>query len=213
MRPPIIPILIEEITDQQKIIIESAGTALVKKTFFQGVIPTSNVTPDDNYYDPVNGGAFGLPIFDLLTFQSFSWISSPNGIVNGSVNQTVSELQLTTALIEVSQNRNIITTSIMGRNGTVKEYISDNDYVIKIRGILASNAQNIYPQDEMNRLRAFCTALAPIPVQSNVLDYFGVRNIVIMDYNFTQLEGDRSNVPFEITALSDIPYSIQLKSN
>lgn len=210
MQIPIIPIF-TEFTDQQKIIIESAGINLAKQAIFKGVMPTSNVQPDDNYNRVVYSTAFGLPIFDPLNFFGFTW-TDVNGI-NQEVFGGLGAFVIETALIEVKQNRNIITTSIMGRNGTVKEYISDNDYQIKIKGLLSSNAQNIYPQEQMNTLREFCTAIATIPVQSNVLDYFGIRNIVIMDYEFIQLEGDRSNVPFEITALSDIPYDIQLKFN
>jgi hypothetical protein len=127
-----------------------------------------------------------------------------------------SELQesiiLETVLIEINQTKNIITTNIQGRDGSVKEYINDGDYDIVIRGIINSDAPYIYPNDEVQTLHKFLLVKSHIDVSgTNFLDFFGIERIVVTDYSFPQREGLYNSQAFEIRALSDIDYDLKIK--
>jgi len=220
--PIIIPI--EEVTNHQRIVLQSAGFNAIKTTAFQAVISPvvgpnnslNNLSPvyanapyDDDYTNGKLMGAFNIPVFDLITFKAPINFTDPNG-----KNWVLQDLEILTCLIEVNQDRHIIKTAIQGRNGTIKEYISDDDYYIKINGLLASNYQDIFPQKEMASMMQYCTIPTNFQVTSPLLNrYFNVTNIVIQDYHFYQIEGDRSNIGFEITAISEPSYEIKLKYN
>lgn len=126
----------------------------------------------------------------------------------------VINIQIPTVLFTVTQSKNIITTSIQGRNGTVKEYISDGDFKINIKGVI-TNSNGKYPQFQIERgittvtdLLSMCKLNKSLTVNSWYLSQFCIYDMVVTDYEFPQLEGQYSSQPFEINAISDTPYVI-----
>ena len=121
----------------------------------------------------------------------------------------VNAFLINTALIEVSQQRNIITTPIAGlgvvngRGGTVKEYISENDYSIKIRGFIESNSPGKAPRIDLGILSSYFKAPVALEVASNYLRAFDITRIVVVGYNFPQTEGQRNLQFFEVDCISD----------
>lgn len=127
---------------------------------------------------------------------------------------TILNIKIPTVLFTVTQSKNIITTSIQGRNGTVKEYISDGDFKINIKGVI-TNSNGSYPQFKIDRgfttvndLFQMCQLNKALTVNSWYLWQFCVYELVITDYEFPQLEGQYSSQPFEINAISDTPFVI-----
>lgn len=141
---------------------------------------------------------FGLPVWDIVTLKY-------------SKNINV-QLILNIALVEVTQKRNIITTSVAGLDGTIKEYISDGDCDITIKAKLVGDAADFYPGDLVNQVNTICSIKDSVEVYSTILnDYMGINNVVITDYSFSQLEEGARNVQeVTITCISDNPqnYSI-----
>lgn len=221
----IIPAEYQNVSNQQKIILNTFGTQLAKTgafTITTGELFDNNTQVDDYYNLIETSAAFGLPIFDVLYFKGKSWTDNQGN--QYQIGDGLSQYMVSTCLIEVNQVRNIVRTPIQGRDGTVKEYVSDGDFEITIKGMLASNKQNVFPQKDvlistgtyemgMTTLQQFRFCKDSITVSSNILNYFGVTNLVITDMKYTQQEGDRSVVPFEIKALSDKDYQIKLKYN
>jgi hypothetical protein len=115
--------------------------------------------------------------------------------------------------MEVTQTRNIVTTSVQGRNGTVKEYISDGDYQISINGVISSKYNNVAPFESdisyINSVFAMLRANVSIPVASNFLDMFQINSMVVMDYKLNQIEGARNTIGFSMNCLSDTPFEIK----
>lgn len=127
--------------------------------------------------------------------------------------QTIS-VNIPTVLFTVTQTKNIITTPIQGRNGTVKEYISDGDYKINMKGVI-TNSNGKYPQFKIdkglttvNDLFQMCQLNKSLTVNSWYLWQFCIYELVITDFEFPQLEGQYSSQPFEINAISDTPFVI-----
>lgn len=134
----------------------------------------------------------GTPIFSDFRFQG---------------NKGVEDIYLETVLIDVAQTKNIVTTAINGRNGTIKEYISDGDYVVNIKGALVSQ-DNIYPMGDVRDLLGILLKKETLNIVSDYLRIFNIYNIVVTDYKFTQVEGYQNTQFFEINAISDIPEEI-----
>ena len=192
-----------------KFIISAFGLGLLKPKFYKTYVndKEEQARTDGNFDTSLN--EFGLPVFDKLVLDSISYEYEEKQ--NGAyVKKTVQRagIEFATVLIDVSQSKNIVSTPVSGRNGTVKEYISDGDYMVNIKGVLVGQGVNVEPADEINNLIAFCKAPVSIPVASDRLSYFGISSIVVKEYNFSQLEGQKNVVPFELICLSDTPFEI-----
>lgn len=117
-------------------------------------------------------------------------------------------LKVDTVLFNVSQSKNIITTSVAGRNGTIKEYISDGDYVIDIKGLIVSSDATAYPTEQVQEFISLMKVQSDIPVISPFLQLFEIYNIVITSYRVPQVEGFQNVQPFEISCISDVPLEL-----
>lgn len=113
-------------------------------------------------------------------------------------------LYMSTVLFDVSHEKNIIKTSIVGRSGTIKEYIADGDYVITIRGAFVSEGNN-YPLDEVTEFVRLMKLPQALNVTSKLLQLYEIDDIVIESYSLPQQEGMQNTQLFEINAVSDLP--------
>nr|WP_185147521.1 DUF6046 domain-containing protein [Ornithobacterium rhinotracheale] len=123
-------------------------------------------------------------------------------------------------IITLSQERNIVTTPLQGRDGTIKEYISDGDYAITLdAAILPTNAvpqddestfaiaENRYPDEEIKRLHRLLLEKKALEVQSDFLTLFDINSAVVKSYSLQQ-ETHSNRQSLQIQMLSDKAYEI-----
>lgn len=200
---------------QAKTILKGAGLTYIKPRFFnvdtstmfteQDAIESAVIDNNETFSD--SRSKFGLPVFDNVLFEGLKYNT------NDGKEITVPNFSMGIALCEVNQSRNIVATQVAGRDGTVKEYISDGDFSINIKGVLASLYQNVPPKDSINQLMGFCRSPQEFNVTSNFLAYFGIYTIVIKDYTFSQIEGKRNVIGFNLQCWSDVPFEIKGTKN
>ncbi len=150
---------------------------------------------------------FGTPVFSNLEIKPFSYDT-----LDGENIQIANGIIIDTVIFTVTQTKNIVKTPIQGRNGTVKEYVSDGDYLIEISGAIVS-PDRTYPQTEVNELIQILKAPTAIPADSLISEYlnwFDIHSIVIESYDFPQTEGTRNQQEFRISAVSDIPVELEI---
>lgn len=185
------------------------GLDKTKQLVLQQTLSTVN-------YDPPNEASMlGTPVYDNIVL----------GKLDGNLflditgeTDAYSGFKINQVLIEVSGTNNVVTQPIQGRNGTIKQYISQGDLSILIRGTISGRYNpstnkwesakklgvNYHPKEELRRLINICKVGNSIPVTSDFLnDIMGVDDIVITDFNMPQTEGGRYSQVFEISALSD----------
>lgn len=146
---------------------------------------------------------FGTPVMDRLEFPKGSYVDLEGNTISfaGIANATV--------ILEVNQSKNIVKEAIQGRNGTIKEYVSDGDFVISARGFI-SNKDNAIPLDALRDFRAIMQVPQQIEVVSQYLnEIFEINQIVIESYSMPQTEGVRNEIPFSFQALSDVPLDLE----
>lgn len=175
------------------------------------ILPRYNIVPepsDDNQYVSY----LGTPVHSNLEFLKTSGTSLDNSLNVGAQNGN-SEVLLTidTVLFTVTGTKNVIKTAIQGRKGTVKEYISQGDYIINVKGAIVSPYLNVFPEQEVRLLIELLELEKPIPVASKFLDLFGISNIVVdPEFVISEKLGSRNEVPFEFNAVSDNPDEFEL---
>lgn len=195
----------KEFEGAAKNILKGAGLAYLKPKFFN--IDLETVQRENETYQLITQvgydkiGMLGLPVWDTVTL-----IAEPYTTDDGLVISTPTGLNLEIALIEISNDRNIVKTKIAGANGTIKEYMSDGDFNINIKGSLVSKYSNMPPIDELNTLNIIIKHPEALTVRSNFLDYFDIQKLVIEKPVVKQREGMRNVVDFELQCVSDYKY-------
>lgn len=110
----------------------------------------------------------------------------------------------------INQQRNIERTVIQGRNGTVKEYISDGDFEISIRGRVIGKFPNQAPKEEMQNIIALLKEPNELVIISDFVALFGIQYVVGVSYNFRQVEGSINEYEFSLELYSDDPIELKL---
>jgi len=168
---------------------------------------------------PTKGGDYpDAEVLDLTTrldtgsddAQRLSYLGTPvfSDLILMENEQDQSPLQIDTVLFDVAMRRNIVTTAIQGRNGTVKEYISDGDYDVTIRGMLVEQSAYAYPADQVRELMRLVQLPQAIIAVSPFLQLFRIFELVVMDYRLSQREGFQNTQLFELNCVSDVPIEL-----
>jgi hypothetical protein len=186
--------------------IQQIGGALYK-----AMMPQPEVA---DFIDLGVGQSLGNKVFSNLEIDASSFRDVPN--YEGLVDNIVFD----TALFVVKNTKNIVMTPVQGRNGTVKEYISGGDSNISIRGVIGGK-RGVYPMagssvngKNVNSVEQFIRAMnAPIALKVNswYLNMLGIYSMVVTSFQLPQTEGKYETQFFEIEALSDEPFIIDLR--
>ncbi len=138
------------------------------------------------------GDLFGLPLFMPLILEGYD--------------EGVEDLLLDSAIVEISRQKNIVVTVVQGRDTSVKEFVNNGDFQIKISGILSSDSV-YYPKDELSNLHDFLTHKGSIKVVNEKLNELGIYEIVVTDYAFPPVAFENIQ-PYTISAVSDEPVEL-----
>ena len=226
-----IPQTAEQIKNTSNLIIQTFGLGALKTGIY---IPAINAAElKANTISDFNKYANNLPVtpeIDAYNHEDFSYLPSYKSKLGTPVMSDLDidpkkesglpRIQIPTVLFTINQKKNIISTAVQGRNGTVKEYISDGDFNINVKGVLVGD-NGKYPKlgfastsiggvSSVDYLISLFQINKSLEVNSWFLRQFNIYNIVITDYNFPQNEGEYSVQPFEFNAISDVPFELNI---
>lgn len=187
--------------DQAKIILKTFGLGQVKTLVYKAGMPSP--IQADTPKGPM--GPLGNYVFSNLEIVGGSYTDNETGDT-----MTYPPLTINTILFNVNRTKNIITTPIQGRDSVVKEYISNGDFDINITGILTSNQNGVFPEDDFTALIQILKAPVALEVNSWYLNSLGIFNIVVSSFSLPQESGSYSQVPFSLSCLSDPPVELKI---
>ena len=127
-------------------------------------------------------------------------------------------INLAECIITVNQEKNIVATPMQGRDGTIKEYISDGDFAITIDAAVTSYRESdpenskAYPISQLQDLIEILKIKDGLQLQSDFLFLFGITNAVIKTYGMVQ-ETHSNRQSFQLQLLSDTPYEIKINQD
>lgn len=185
-------------------IVKSLASGIIKPKFYK--IDQSRVSREgDSLEAPPSVGLLGLPVYDTVTFDEFSYDR-----VDGT-SEVVLATKYVNVLIEVSRPKNIVETKIQGREKEVNEYLSGGNYFISIKGSLVGQDANKPPLTEKAKLIKYSDVPVEIPVSSDFLLEFGIKSLIIREATFKQVEATRNVIEFHLDCKDEVPFEI--KSN
>lgn len=204
------------------------GLPIIKRAVFEAQVLTKleQQTVDVDFVTDTPDGKsrFGTPIYGSLLIQEpkfstfkynpntkqydkIDFVFAPSNKEIGGVNY----MYIESAIIEVTQKRNIVKTTISGQNGTVKEFINNGDYDVKIMGYFATVDADIYPEAEVKAMHEYLTAPVSLNVTNKFLNtFFNINTLVVESFEFKQVEGMRNVQYFTMYGVSDIPFEQQV---
>lgn len=117
------------------------------------------------------------------------------------------------AIVSVTQEKHIVRTTLVGLNGTIKEYICDGDFDISITvGIVAVDAGgqivDEYPKKGVRKVKEFLSENKAVEVSSVFLSIFGIDRMVVTRFSLKQ-ETASNRQTIDVRALSDEDYVIK----
>ncbi|WP_301212403.1 DUF6046 domain-containing protein, partial [uncultured Alistipes sp.] len=123
----------------------------------------------------------GVPITDRAWWEG-RYVLCPVKLRAQTESGTL-ELELPDAVAAVSRENRIVSTALVGRDGTVKEYINAGDWavnlVVGVQAVRDGVIADEYPGDELRTLRQLLDTKTAIEVHSEFLAIFDITKIVI----------------------------------
>jgi len=95
--------------------------------------------------------------------------------------------------------------------GSIKEYWSQDDYSIDINGMLITpDSDDIYPEDDVRRLRELCEAQTALEIKSPLLNIFDVFRVVVEYFDFYSTKGANTQA-YTLKCTSDDLYDLLIE--
>lgn len=120
-------------------------------------------------------------------------------------------LVMNDAVVAISRAKNVVSTQMVGMNGTVKEYINDGDYSLNIVVGVAAVRDGVivdeYPTEGLRELRSFLDSAEALSVHSEFLEVFDISSIVVKSFSVSQ-DTASNYQSVSISAVSDEEYNI-----
>jgi hypothetical protein len=177
------------------------GLSILKTEIYRAGMPKSDYERDKPLITD-RKSILGNHIFSDLKFGD---ITLPSG-------EKLTHTPIDLCLFTVNNSFNVVTTTIQGRNRSVKEFTSGGDDIINIKvQIDGKNGQ--YPRDSVQSLIRYLNAAkqgVTLPVQSWYLQMLDIYELVITGFTMEQEKGKPWSQLFEITALSDAPVELMI---
>lgn len=156
--------------------------------------------------DGVTMREVGRPITDPALWEG-RWVLCPLRLEL----ETGEGLTFADAVAAASREHRIVSTALVGSDGTVKEYINAGDWSVSlVLGLQAESGGVIrdeWPGDELRALRKLLEAKETLRVHSEFLDALNIGRLVIKSYAVRQMT-EANYQAVEVSAVSDEDYEI-----
>lgn len=165
-----------------------------------GLIPKS--FDDLQFEESIGVSQLGTLLYDDITFPSGSYKGLDGVVVD------YEEVKLQSVRFVVSQEKNIVKTAISGRNGTVKEYNNDGDYIINLQANI-NELENVFPAQQLINIKALKDVPESLEVVSKILNsIFDIDTVVINNFSIDPGTG-KGEVSISMNLSSDLPFDLK----
>lgn len=114
--------------------------------------------------------------------------------------------------ITISTEKNIIQTTVQGRDRTRKELVSNGDITFTIKGNAVSNNLEAYPFAEVQKLIEISQYKGIIDVNNIILDQFGVKKLLIRGLHLDKAVC-KNMQPYSLTCVAIEPDEVMVTSD
>lgn len=174
-----------------------------------GLAPGQTTPRGRTLYETYRGTEVWLPVKLFAAFRSSGSFSAVLSLANGS-------LYLPYTVVRATCKKNIISTPLAERQGTVKELYSIDDWQISVKGFLISPTS--WPEEDIARLNEFFKMAVPLKIENALTDVL-LENatrpeeqcrVVMESLEFLEVEGGKIRAQaFSMKLVSDSVFTLE----
>ncbi|MDY3352299.1 DUF6046 domain-containing protein [Riemerella anatipestifer] len=147
----------------------------------------------------IHTSATGMPVWDYIEINP-SYVEGTQEYYNGYRFPA-------TTVIEAIRPKKIVTTDIVGRDGTIDELVGLQDWELSIKGLIINYESTDYPEDEVRALQELCELKSTqLECEGTFLTMLGIRYLNIYRLSLPPTPGYSNIQKFEIEAKSKIKF-------
>lgn len=106
--------------------------------------------------------------------------------------------------VTVSSKKNVLLTTVQGRDYTRKELVSGGDYQITIEGKITSKYPDVYPESEVLKFLRLMHYRGILQCEQTILDLYKIEKLIVLGY--TLIPSDCRNIqPYTISCVAVEP--------
>lgn len=105
------------------------------------------------------------------------------------------------AIMNTSSKKNVVLTTVTGRDTTRKEYISGGDVNINVSGSISSNFPDVFPVEELNQFIYYMEYGGVLEAEHLALLPHGIKHILILDYKIDYKQGFMNTADYSFSAV------------
>jgi len=151
---------------------------------------------------PIKLSVLGTPIYDDITFPAGNYDTNEGDTID------FNEVSLEAFQMFITQSKNIISTEVSGRSGTVDEYVNEGDYIITINGKV-TEFFNVMPYDQLENWRRLKDSPEPITIINKILnEILDVNYVLIRRFDVSTIPGFINEVNLSMELKSTVPFNI-----
>lgn len=127
---------------------------------------------------------------------------------------TLGNMELPHPVLMIEGRKIIVETPLVERKGTVKEIINQDDYIIRIRGIIL-NTEPHFPEAAVSQLTRLFEQNRELAISNVITDIFlatpergGSDFVVVKDFRLVPTPGVKASCGYELTLVSDEAFTL-----
>lgn len=124
----------------------------------------------------------------------------------------IEDFYLPYPVVSIRGRKTIVDTPMVERDGSVKEFISMEDYSITIRGFIVDD-NHFFPEDKIIKLRDLWERKEALKINNALTNIFlkGGQKVVIVDMDIPEVIGSKGVRPYTLELVSDLELEIEVK--
>lgn len=180
----------------------------------------------EEQYPYIRSWFFGTPVLDYVAMFYDDYTN------DDGVTVPAGGIMIQNILLTVRQTKNIVKTVVPGRSGTIKQFVSNGDYVIEGTGKIVAPPNELdhsyasddnneteplglfvpgrRPVEELGQFVKVLDAQLEVDVYSPFLNLWNITTCVLERYELPQEKGIIDNQYFKFTMSSDEPFEVEI---
>jgi hypothetical protein len=133
-----------------------------------------------------------------------------NAVVLKAYDNSV-EIELMVVDVKASPSNTIVRTALIGRQGTVKEFIQANDYKVSISGSVYTDSRDSFPLYELKALDKILKLEKQVQVANVFLQLLGITKLVFESGDYMPSKKHVNAFDFTLNFISDEDYDLYVE--
>ncbi len=133
----------------------------------------------------------------------------PTGfMINGELWQLPNE-----PIITLSTQKKIVSTELAGNDsrGTVKEFISQGDWVINIDGICIDESKQSFPDEQVTLVNYIQEQRERMVMKNYLTELNDIKHVVVAGFKWKRLVGTPFSIGYSLKLISDYEFDLIIK--